>query len=759
MIMKLIKINSLKFFPPFFLLILLLASIPLSAQKQGLVQGKCYDAQTKQVLNRVTLRILNSGFGTFTNKKGEFKITGLKDGEYTLLASIVGYESQKQVIQITNQSSFSIEFYLKESSLITSDVIVSANKTLQAVQDVPISISVIDSRQLKDRSINKIDDALQYVPGIAMNDDQVSIRGSSGVAIGVGSRVALLVDGIPILSGDQGDMKFDAIPVFNIDRIEVVKGAGSALYGSSALGGVINIITKEPEENLGFSLRASSGVYTKPTYEQWEYQDNLPLYSTAQTSLSFKNNGFKGILSLGYQNDQSYRQFDESIKWNFFSKIGFDLSAWTKLSFLTNYATDNRNDWVYWNSIDSATRPPTGTNLSDRLRSDKFFLSGYLKHIIDNFQFIDIKAGWFFTSLEPKLADMSNPRQTSANSFNTEFLYNYNKYENMNWTFGLNYTLNLVESKIYEDAQQYIVAAYTQLECSKIKDLIITAGCRFDIEKTSLTDDINYSPSEPGALNTGNLESNLQFSPKLGVSYNAAENTKLRFSIGSGFRSPTIGERFATIQYSGFSVVRNLSLKPERSLSIELGCNQELSLFEIPAVVDLSLFHNEFYDLIEPTFVNTTSANIQFQNIVRARVRGAELDFKAMLLENLGFETSLTAIDPINRKTNETLKYRSNWTWYTRLFYKLGDFELQADYRYLSKAKNLDDLLGSYVEDYDARVDVNVVDLHLIYNYDNPTFPLTFSLNCLNLFNYYYTKTPGNLAPTRFVGLQVDCRF
>ena len=128
-------------------------------------------------------------------------------------------------------------------------------------------------------------------------------------------------------------------------------------------------------------------------------------------------------------------------------------------------------------------------------------------------------------------------------------------------------------------------------------------------------------------------------------------------------------------------------------------------------------------------------------------------------LENLGFETSLTAIDPINRKTNETLKYRSNWTWYTRLFYKLGDFELQADYRYLSKAKNLDDLLGSYVEDYDARVDVNVVDLHLIYNYDNPTFPLTFSLNCLNLFNYYYTKTPGNLAPTRFVGLQVDCRF
>lgn len=733
-----------------------LSSSTLFAQKFGTVYGKCYDAQTNSLLQFATVRILNSGFGTFTNKEGEFKISGLPDGEYSLLASIVGYESQKQTIQIKNQNSVKVDFHLKESSLLTSDVLVSANKTLQAVQDVPVSISLISSQQLKNKNINKIDEALQYVSGIVMNDDQVSIRGSSGVAIGVGSRVALLVDGISILAGDQGDMKFDAIPVFNIERIEIVKGAGSALYGSSALGGVINIITKEPEENLGISLRASSGVYTKPTHNQWIYRNGLSMHSTAQAGLSFKNNIFKGILSLGYQNDESYRLFDKSEKFNLFSKIAFDLSEWTKISFLTNYATDNRNDWVYWNSLDSTTRPPTGTNLSDELRSNKFFLSGSLKQIIDNFQFIDLKIGWFSTSLEPKLFDNSNPRQTSANSIHTEIQYCYNVFEKTNFTFGVDNTVNIVDSKIYENAYQTIFAGFAQLEYSKIKDFILSAGARFDLEKTSLMDDKNILNSE---ISNDAMKTKLQFSPKFGASYTLADDSKLRFSLGTGFRSATIGERFATIQYSGFSVVPNLDLKPERSLSIELGVNQGFSLLGIPAVFDLSLFHNDFYDLIEPTFISDASANIQFQNIVRARVRGAELDLKLMLLKNLGIESSLSAIDPIDKEKNETLKYRSNWTCYNRIFYKFWDFEIQADYRFLSRAKNIDDLLGSYIKDYDARVNINLVDLHLIYNYQSSAIPLTFSLNCFNLLNYYYTKTPGNLAPTRFVSFQLDCKF
>ena len=109
-----------------------------------------------------------------------------------------------------------------------------------------------------------------------MAKDQVSIRGSSGFALGLGSRVALLLDGFPMLSGDNGDMKFDALPFLNINRIEVIKGAGSALYGTSALGGVVSIFTTNPTSKPEYKIRTYGGFYTQPKYECWNVFDSPP---------------------------------------------------------------------------------------------------------------------------------------------------------------------------------------------------------------------------------------------------------------------------------------------------------------------------------------------------------------------------------------------------------------------------------------------------------------------------------------------------
>ena len=124
----------------------------------------------------------------------------------------------------------------------------------------------MDAAEIRQRNSTSLDDALRYVRGVNMTGTQVNIRGSSGYSLGAGSRVLMLLDGIPFFAGDTGELNFEAIPMGQVDRIEVVKGASSALYGSNALGGVINIITKPIPETPETIVRTYGGMYNRPTY-------------------------------------------------------------------------------------------------------------------------------------------------------------------------------------------------------------------------------------------------------------------------------------------------------------------------------------------------------------------------------------------------------------------------------------------------------------------------------------------------------------
>ena len=106
-----------------------------------------------------------------------------------------------------------------------------------------------------------------------MNSTQMNIRGSSGYSRGVGSRVLFLIDGIPILTGDTREVSYDVIPTYLIERVEIVKGAGSALYGSSALGGVVNMMTKEIDQLPHYYLKMYGGLHSQTAYPQWNWSD------------------------------------------------------------------------------------------------------------------------------------------------------------------------------------------------------------------------------------------------------------------------------------------------------------------------------------------------------------------------------------------------------------------------------------------------------------------------------------------------------
>ena len=183
--------------------------------------GRITDAKSGDALAGVTVIIENTAMGAVTDGKGMFRIPVIKKGNYNVLISYIGYKAKKIPVRIDENKVTELNESLAEEVIQTGEVVVSAAKRVQAVQEVPVSVSVINNIALQQRNITRIDDALQYVPGVSMNGEDVSIRGSAGYTFGLGSRVTLLLDGIPMLSGDLADIKLGSLPFFKIGRAHV----------------------------------------------------------------------------------------------------------------------------------------------------------------------------------------------------------------------------------------------------------------------------------------------------------------------------------------------------------------------------------------------------------------------------------------------------------------------------------------------------------------------------------------------------------
>lgn len=710
------------------------------------IKGKASDVETHEPLNKATIKIDKTKLGTFSDATGNFLIKNIPEGKYTIICKMIGYETQRIKISLPEDSSIFLEIKMQNRTLKTNEVIVSANKRIQQVQEVPVSVSVIDLNSLINRNITDIDKALEYIPGIKMNGDHVSIRGSSGFAFGVGSKVAYLLDGFPLLSGDQGDLKFDIIPTFNIERIEVVKGAGSALYGTGALGGVINIITEEPKDIPSFKAKLFTGIYTKPKYKEWQYSDDYSNNSGIDFSYSQKINNFGLLLSGRYLTDDSYRQFDKRTNINLFSKLKYYLNEKNRFTISTSYATNKRDDWVYWRNLDSATIPPAGTDMSIKINSDKFIFSGLYEHFFDNNDFLLFRTGLYKTFFENTL-NHSNPdfRTSTAISNNNEIQINNNISDKFFLTSGLNFVYNTVEANVYSNNHQITAALYSQLEYKLINPITLTLGFRTDYEKTT------------------NSKKNIEFSPKFGFLYQSPLDITFRASVGKGFRTATIAEKYAKINYGPFKVIENPDISPETSLSSEIGANSEFKYLDHIFAIDFSIFQNDMNNMIEAKFVENGGLFIQFSNVSKARVRGIELDLKTLLFGTVAVQTSVTLIDPQDLTpgtTNKNLKYRSNIIWYSGIKIPLGIIEFECDYRFLSRAVAVDDLLEQFIPDANQRVNAHIIDARLIYSLEDLLkYKINLVLNANNLFDYYYTIYPGNLAPTRNITLQIDARL
>ncbi|MFA5512160.1 MAG: TonB-dependent receptor, partial [Candidatus Kapaibacterium sp.] len=215
------------------------------------IKGVIHDSENKPIPS-ATIRLENTMLGTIANKNGEFILRRIPDGKFKLAITAVGYEPYYHTIEFEHEEGDDMDLNITmfESIVYSGDVVVTATRSDKIYEDVPVKVSVIDDKIFTSTQSTALRDGLRFQPGLRVEANcqncgftQVRLNGLEG------RYSQILIDSRPIFSALNGMYGLDQIPANMIDRVEVVRGGGSSLYGGNAIGGIINIITRKPEES------------------------------------------------------------------------------------------------------------------------------------------------------------------------------------------------------------------------------------------------------------------------------------------------------------------------------------------------------------------------------------------------------------------------------------------------------------------------------------------------------------------------------
>jgi outer membrane receptor for Fe3+-dicitrate len=242
--------------------------------QNGTVKGKVYDLKTNESLPGATIQDVNNpGVGAAADLDGNYTIS-LSPGKHTLKAKSIGKKELEKTINVEAGQTVTINFSLEDFAREIGLVVVSESKYAKPVEQIVSTIDIIKPNIIENKATTSMDQAMQQAPGVAIVDGEPQIRGGSGYSFGAGSRVMILIDDLPILSGDAGRPSWGLFPIENIEQIEVVKGASSVLYGSAALSGAINIRTSYPRDTAMTKLTMMTQLYDFPNRRTAFYNGN-----------------------------------------------------------------------------------------------------------------------------------------------------------------------------------------------------------------------------------------------------------------------------------------------------------------------------------------------------------------------------------------------------------------------------------------------------------------------------------------------------
>ena len=724
---------------------LFISSVTLYSQTgTGVIKGNISDKESKEPIIGATIQLLSDlSKGTASDIEGNYVLV-LDTGKHLLLCSYLGLQSDTFSVVIKENEIFQKNIVLKQNAKTLETVVVSSGKFEQKLEELTVSMEVLKPNLIANKNTTSIETALEQVPGLTVIDNDPQIRGGSGFTFGVGSRVAIVVDGVPLLSGDAGRPEWSYIPVENIEQIEVIKGASSVLYGSSALNGVINIRSAYPRSKPKTSINYSAGQYSIPTApsENWyrtRGNNSFPGFSNLNlfhsriigTNLDF-------VIGANFNIDQGYigpsppaPYMDPAIKKALL--LEDSIPTFTNDDMIKKRGRVNINLRYRAKRIEglnfgvNANFMLNKTNMVFAWLDDSLglyrgypgavFMDDQVLFNVDPFVKYTTKNG-LSHSLQTRVFHSDNVITNNQSNKGTMYFGEYQlqrKFKSIDLTFtgGVVGNISYSESRLYASSGQpnnKIVNAsgYMQLDKKFWRILNLSGGVRYEYFKMN---DLN-SVVAPIFRAGGNLQ--------------ITRGTFIRSSYGQGFRYPTITERYITTKAGLFGIFPNPDLKPETSNSFEIGIKQGFKIGNCKGYFDIAGFYQKYQNTIEYLFgvwdPDVAVVGFKFINTGDSRVRGVDMSLAATTPETnkrFGVSTLIgyTYIEPVSLTpdsvyardkslggfgqdlsyksssmdtTDNILKYRFKHMFKLDIEFKIYRFSFGVSNKYYTKMQNVD---------------------------------------------------------------------
>lgn len=627
---------------------MLLAVITLSLPSEliqselGGIEGYVTDRETRKPLPLVNIIVKRTILGAVTDKVGRYSVDNVPPGNYELLTTMMGYRAVTKNVIVKSGEVSVVDFKLGVAPIELGGIVVTGTRTDAYLADVPVRVTVIPAEEIEKGNIQTAADAVAWltavnVEGSGYSRAVVSLQGLPA------KYTLIMVDGQRIMGGHGDDVDLSQIPIDMIEKIEILKGPCSALYGSDALGGVINVITKS------VPLRLSG--------------DGSVSYGSNNTQIYRLNHGFKvgdiGYIVTGSRTEtDGLEEYDGYTANNVFARV--DYGNETRIVVSTGY---------YWE--DRIFLDMKEKKLNSRIEGS---------HRLDGISSIKIKGYW--NHYDRSLLSQGEPSTAKEFILRAEAQYDRYLFTNNLLTLGLDYSYNKRESDII-DGSENIKSLFIQDQIEWLEKFSLILGLRTDVH----------------------YDWGIQYNPKLNLMYKPFDKLNIRASVGRGFRAPTLSQlhmfwyhRFG----GGFWIAGNTDLNPESSI----GYNFDFEMVPlVPIWCNFSIFWNDVKDMMVIEHIGTyeDKALFTYVNSEKINTRGVEAEIKVSLLKYIRFSAGYTYTIAKNIHTSNELTYTPRHKVVGRLGFhneKIGSsVELRGQYkskRYID-IDNTTELDGYYV--------------------------------------------------------------
>lgn len=606
--------------------------IPESAVRMTKVSGQVVDENTGDGIPLATISVTGLGWGTVCDMKGYFKVEVPVNQSAELTVRSVGYETKTLVLESDVTGNLVVR--LKKSLLNLDEVTVTGTRTEKTVAETPVMTRIVPSEVLQRNDFESMIDVLEYnIPGLRFNTDP---RGNNIQVQGLeNSYILILVDGERLSTTPGGPIDFDRLTTANIKKIEVLKGAASALYGSSAMGMVINIITDIPKRPLEGWAKVRYGKY-----------NDLQL----DAGVGMKYKGFYAQTLFNRTSSDGYDLTPETPE-SFTENPSHHMTIEEKLGWNNRYSRITVKGSLYWGEVENpweSTAPTHYRSLTKTLQvnaehafNDRYKLYGtyagdfYTRKTVYDFLYLPDSTNAWSHEQTVRLVDEFKPwdNLVIVKGFEWNGTKNYNKMQ-----YGKEKTI-----RDMDDAN-----LFAQADWMITDRLEVIGGFRY----------------------THNSEFGSAFTPKINLMYSPG-NFKIRAGYSRGFKTPGLTELYSDFNMGSVSHnIGNPDLKAEHSdyfsVSGEYTWQGRLMLTAelYQNTVDNKI--NSYNVDIEDPKPGELGTELRYENVKGVRIRGAEATATYYPVSALLLRTSYAFCDALNKETGLQLsgnsKHAMNWS-------------------------------------------------------------------------------------------------